>query len=277
MTRIWDRIRDWVVLFSLLAITIGVMVAQNEPIIRAMRGTALNMTAWVESHFAWVGGYFRSIEENQFLRDENILLSSEVARSREALYENERLRSMLAMMDTTSFELLPAQIVGKDLTRQQNYLTLDVGANDGVREGMAVLDERGVIGRIVFVSSRYSRVMPYLNVDFRLPARVQEVRSEGVVRWEGNRFDHLLMEHVVKTDPVEPGHLVVTSGYSRTFPSGFPIGIVDSVAFRTGRNERYVYVRPLAPLDKVNFAFVLLELPDPELVEIESMTTTARR
>jgi rod shape-determining protein MreC len=275
MTRIWDRIRDWVVLFSLLAVTIGMMVAQNEPIVRSMRGASLNLTAWVESHFAWVGGYFRSIEENQLLRDENITLSSEVARSREALYENERLRSMIAMTDTSQHELLPARIVGKDLTRQQNYLTLDVGERDGVREGMAVIDERGVIGRVVFVSSRYARVMPYLNVDFRLPARVQEVRSEGVVRWEGNRFDHLLMEHVVKTDPVEPGHLVITSGYSGTFPEGYPIGIVDSVAFRTGRNERLVWVRPLAPLDKVNFAFVIMTLPDPELLEIES--AVARR
>lgn len=245
------------------------MLAQNEPIVRSLRGTALNTTAWVESHFAWVGRYLQAIEENEDLREENIQLSSSVARSREALYENERLRSMVAFMDTSRHDLLPARVVGKDITRQQNYVTLDVGSSHNVQEGMAVVDERGVIGRVVFVSENYSRVMPYLNVDFRLPARVQEVRSEGVVRWEGSRFDHLLMEHVVKTDPVEPGHLVVTSGYSGTFPAGYPIGVVDSVAFRTGRNERYVYIRPSSPLDKVRFAFVILELPDEELVALE--------
>lgn len=269
MTRVWDRIRDWAILFGLLAASIVIMLAQNEPVVRAMRGMALGATGWVESHFAWVGGYFRAIDENQFLREENIQLSSEVARSREALFENERLRAMLEFNDTTATAMLPARIVAKDITRQQNFITLDVGRRDGVEDGMAVVDERGIVGRIVFASERYSRVMPYLNTDFRVAARVQEVRSEGVVRWEGTRFDHLLMEHVVKTDPVEPGHLVVTSGYSGTFPVGYPIGVVDSVAFRTGRNERYVYVRPLAPLDKIQFAFVILERPDPELSEVE--------
>lgn len=269
MTRVWDRIRDWAILFGLLAASIVIMLAQNEPIVRAMRGTALSATGWVESHFAWVGGYFRAIEENQFLREENIQLSSEVARSREALFENDRLRSMLEFRDTTTVEMLPAQIITKDITRQHNFLTLDVGTNDGVAEGMAVVDERGIVGRVVFAGSNYSRVMPYLNTDFRVAARVQDLRSEGIVRWEGVRFDHLLMEHVVKTDPVEPGHLIVTSGYSASFPSGYPIGIVDSVSFRTGRNERTVYLRPLAPLDKLQFVFVILDLPDPEISAVE--------
>src|SRR5690554_1853321 len=98
MTRVWDRIRDWAILFGLLALSIGVMMAQNEPIVRAMRGTALGVTGWVESHFAWVGGYFRAIDENESLREDNIVLSSEVARSREAMLENVRLRQMLSFM-----------------------------------------------------------------------------------------------------------------------------------------------------------------------------------
>lgn len=269
MSRVWDRIRDWVILFGLLTASVVLMMAQNEPIVRAMRGAALGATGWVESHFAWVGGYFRAIDENQFLREENIQLSSEVARSREALFENDRLRSMLEFSDTTDIRMLPARIVSKDITRQQNFLTLDVGRRDGVDEGMAVVDERGIVGRVVFASENYTRVMPYLNTDFRVAARVQDLRSEGVVRWEGTRFDYLLMEHVVKTDPVEPGHLIVTSGYSRSFPGGYPIGVVDSVAFRTGRNERTVYLRPLAPLDKLQFVFVVLDLPDPEMTAIE--------
>src|SRR5690625_6247441 len=81
MTRIWDRIRDWVVLFVLLVASIGVMLAQNEPIVRTLRATALDTTAWVESQFAWAGGFFRALDENRFLREENIQLASEVARS----------------------------------------------------------------------------------------------------------------------------------------------------------------------------------------------------
>src|SRR5690625_7733663 len=124
------------------------MLCKNQPIVRTRRARALDTTAWVESQFAWAGGFFRALDENRFLREENIQLASEVARSREAMYENERLRSMIAFVDSSEYDLLPARIVSKHLTRPQNFLTLDVGRRDAVEEGMAAVGERGVSGRV---------------------------------------------------------------------------------------------------------------------------------
>ena len=267
--RLWERIRDWVILFGLLAVAVVLMIAQNTSMVRAIRATALESTAWVEARFAWAGGYFRAWDENSRLRAENILLSSQVARTREAQLENDRLRRLLGFRDTTSIDLYPARIVAKDITGQQNLLTIDVGSNDGVEVGMAVVDDRGIIGKVVLVSANYSRVMPYLNTDFRVPAKVLPLQAEGNIRWEGEDRSRLLLEHVSRTEPVLRGQLVVTSGYSATFPAGFPIGYVDSVATRRGRNELVIYVAPSSPLNKVEYVFVVRERPDPEQLEID--------
>lgn len=267
--RFWERIRDWVILLGLLSVAVVLMIAQNTSMVRAVRATALESTAWVEARFAWAGGYFRALEENSRLRAENINLSSQVARTREAQIENDRLHRLLGFRDTTSFDLYPARIVAKDVTGQQNLLTINVGSNDSVEVGMAVVDDRGIIGKVVLVSPNYARVMPYLNTDFRVPAKVLPLQAEGNVRWEGEDRSRLLLEHVSRTEPVLRGQLVVTSGYSATFPAGFPIGYVDSVATRRGRNELAIYVAPTSPIGKAEYVFVIREKPDPEQMEID--------
>lgn len=266
--RVWERIRDWVLLFSLLASALGIMLAQNTAMVRALRATALETTSWVEARFAWVGGYFRALEENNQLRSENIYLSSQVARTREAQIENSRLRRLLGFRDTTSLDLTPAQIVSKDIT-EKYLLTIDVGSADGVDVGMAVVDDRGIIGKIVLVSPNYSRVMPYLNPDFRVPVRVLPIMAEGNLRWEGVDRSRLLLEHVSRTEQVLRGQLVVTSGYSASFPAGFPVGFVDSVSTQPGRNELQISVVPTSPIDEARYVFVVKDNPDPERIELE--------
>lgn len=267
--RLWDRIRDWVVLGVLLAVSLVTILTQNQPLLRGLRAESLEATAWLEARFAWVGGYFQALRENEVLREENIVLSSQVARSREAILENERLRRLIGFQDTTEFDLKAARVVNKDITQQQNFITLNVGSADSVEVDMAVIDERGVIGKVVLVSENYSRVMPYLNTDFRIPAKVQPLQAFGIIRWEGGTTDRLRLDHIVKTEPLRSGQLVVTSGYSGVFPPGIPVGTVDSVSSRTGRNELSVFVRPASSLSTAEHAFVVLKKPDPERLALE--------
>jgi rod shape-determining protein MreC len=269
-SKLWEQIRDWVILAGLLLAALVTMLGLNQPLVQSMRAQAIEVTARVESSFAWMGRYFRALEENDELRRENIRLSSEVARSREVRLRNQELKRMLDMRDSSRARLLSARIVTKDLYRQKNTLTLDVGRADSVKVGMPVLHDQGIVGKVVLVSEHYARVMPFLNTEFRVPAVVQPLRAEGIVRWEGESLNRLLLEHIVKTEPVERGQPVVTSGHSGVFPPGRAIGTVDSVATRPGRNELSIHLTPAVPLYEIKHAFVLLHLPDPERVALDS-------
>ncbi len=267
--RWWERIQDWVLLFVLLTTSMIVLVAQNQPVVRSLRAGALEITSIVEQQFAWVGGYFRALDENDLLRAENIALSSEVARSREAVYQNVRLQRLLGFQDTTSIPLLPARVIARDITPERNFITLNVGSNDSVHVGMAVVDERGVLGRVFDVSPNYALVMPYLNTEIRIPGKIQSLQANGIIRWEGEDRDRLLMEYVSRTEPVLKGHLVVTSGASGSFPAGYPIGFVDSVATLPGRNQLRIMLTPTSPVDQADFVFVVLKKPSDEQTELQ--------
>lgn len=267
--QLWEQIRDWLLLLVLLLTALVVMATQNQSLVRAVRAESIEWTARLESRLAWIGRYLRAVEVNDELRRQNIELSSEVARSRAVRTRNRELEGMLRLRDSSDIPLVAARIVTKDITRQRNFLTIDAGSRDSVEVGMPVVHERGIVGKVVLVSDNYARVMPYLNTDFRVPATIAPLDAEGIVRWEGDRLDRLLLQHVVKTEPVESGQEVVTNSHSGVFPPGRRIGTVDSVAVRPGRNELRVFLRPAVELYSITHVFVARTRPSPERVELE--------
>ncbi len=267
--RLWERIQDWVLLFGLLALSVVLLITRNEPAVRGLRAASLELVSVVEARFAWVGGYFRALDENETLRRQNIEFSSEVARSREAQRENERLRRLLSMADTSKFALQPARIISMDINQAYNYLTINVGRNDSVDVDMAVVDENGIIGKVILVSDNYARVMPYNNPNFRVPATILPIGATGVVRWDPDHRHRLLMDYVSRTERVLRGQLVVTSGFSGIFPPGYSVGYVDSTATETGKNEMQIILYPSSPIDKAEYVFVVLQKPDPEQIALE--------
>ncbi|MFB6274040.1 MAG: rod shape-determining protein MreC [Salinibacter sp.] len=264
-----DRHGDWLLLTALLLVAVGIMVTQNQPLFRTLRAHAMGWTAEVESTFAWMGRYLRALERNDELRRENIKLSSQVARTRAIRQRNKELERLLQLTDSTDAPVRTARIVTKDIFQKNNFLTLDVGRADGVREGMPVVHESGIVGTVVLVNEDYARVMPFLNTDFRVPGTVLPIRAEGIVRWAGERLNRLQLDHVVQTEPVKAGQKVVTSGHSAVFPPGRMVGTIDSVAAPPGRNELQIFLRPAVPLYEISHAVVILRTPNPERRALE--------
>lgn len=264
-----NRPGDWILLIVLLLGAAVLLVTQNQPLVRTVRAQTIEVTARVESAFAWMGRYVRVLEENDELRRENIQLSSRVARTRAVRQRNDELEQLLNLIDTSSAPVRAARIVTKDIFGQSNFLTLDLGREDGVREGMAVVHERGIVGTVVLVSEQFARVMPFINTDFRVPGVVLPIRAEGIVRWDGERLDRLQLDHVVKTESVEEGQRVVTSGHSGIFPAGRTVGTVDSVAAPAGRNELQIFLRPAVPVQQITHAVVVLQSADSEREALE--------
>jgi len=260
---------DWLFLIALLLVATTIMATQNQPLLRTLRAHTMEWTAQVESTFAWMGRYLRVLERNDELRRENIRLSSQVARTRAIRQRNKELKRLLNLTDSSDTPLRTARIVTKDIFQNKNLLTLDVGRADGVSEGMPVVHERGIVGTVVLVNDHYAQVMPFLNTDFRVPGTVLPLQAEGIVRWDGERLNRLKLDHVVKTEPVEVGQQVVTSGHSNVFPSGRRIGTVDSVASPPGRTELQIFLRPAVPLYEIGHAVVILQPPDPERKKLE--------
>ena len=261
MNRIWERTRDWVLVSVLIISSLVVMLTVNEDMLRGLRARSLEATSSIESLFAGLGRYVRALDENEVLRTQNIDLANQVALMRSAEAENQRLEALLGLTDSLDYNVVAARITAKDITSERNFVTIDVGRADGIEEDMAVIDPSGIVGKIVLVGQNYSRVMTYLNSDFFVPASVLPSMTDGSLRWDGRRFDRLLLEHVVRSAAVSIGDLVVTNGFSTVYQPGYPIGTVDSLFAEPGMSTWTIHVRPRARLDNLSHVFVVTSKP----------------
>jgi len=268
--QLWERSRDYLVFGALFFTALGIYVSRNGEALGSARAASLAITAPIEGLYARTSQFRRSLKENERLRAETVELATEVARLREARAENATLRALVGFADSLDTPRVMARVVAKDITQQANLLTIDAGASDGIEVGMPVINQQGIVGKVITVSRRFSVVMPHQNTRFAVPATVDALNRNGVVRWDGEQFDRLVMEYVVKTEPVTRGMLIRTSPYSGVFPPGVPIGRVDTAFAAQGRNDFMIYLTPAAPIGEVGYVYVLLARPDPEQAILEA-------
>lgn len=192
------------------------------------------------------------------LRAEGESLEEQQRRIPEILRENERLKELIGQRDWAQGPKLGARVIGEGPSNQESSRFIDKGRDDGVREGMAVISAEGLVGRVVFVASKYSKVVLPIDPQHSVGARLTGSGETGVVTGrdeEDLRFDFIDPEVEVKASET-----VVTSGYDcGIYPAGIPIGSVTRAEKSKDGLSKTAYVRPFVPYGRLDVVLVLLE------------------
>ena len=178
-----------------------------------------------------VESYFSLSSVNSQLTQRNVLLEQQVRALNDSIahltHSQETAVERLARM--TPFQgckLLPAQVVTNTVNRYNNLITIDKGADDGVKRDMGVVCGMGVVGIVYLVSEHYSIVIPVLNGHSNISCTIQGRGYFGYLRWRGGSSQLAYLEDVPRHAHFKLGDYVVTSGYSSVFPSGVMVGKV---------------------------------------------------
>lgn len=262
-------VRDHILTAGLLILALIMLTSRFRGGLDTLRAGAITIQSYVDEPLANIRVYREALKTNDHLRRQNILLMDEISRLRSVQHENQVLRKMIGFKDTTKLNLYPVTIVSKDLTGVNNILTVNAGSDDSVTIGMPLVNSEGLIGRVIMVASHFSEVMPYLNRMFRASADIQGSKAYGIVSWDGENIDRLVMKYVPQTIKVDSGMVVETSGYSNQFPAHIPIGIVTHTHPEAGKEIQTIYLRPFAGLSQLAEGFIVRYRPDSTLVNLK--------
>ncbi|MCZ7652398.1 MAG: rod shape-determining protein MreC [Thermoanaerobaculia bacterium] len=167
--------------------------------------------------------------QGRLLAAENAALRAEIGELRrerlrlEALeLEADRLATALAFRRTSSFRLRPAEVVYVDHAAQVRSLVLHCG--EPARVNQPVLDEAGLVGRVISTAGAYARVQLITDRAASLGALLEKAESQGLLR--GGADGLLRLEFVPRQLEVEIGDRVLTAGIDGVFPPGLPVGAV---------------------------------------------------
>lgn len=229
---------------------------------------------WVEfgQHqlVAGVGDYWRQwtggdlARENEQLRKKVARLREEKSRLIGVLQENERLRELLEFKrKQPSFDLAPAEVVGRDTTPYFRVLTLKIESDTELEPKMPVVVAEGVVGQIHRTYGAFADVIIVSDPRSRIDAVSQRNRAQGVVQGLGHPRDYRAkIAYLRRNDRVRKGDVMVTSGMGEVFPPELVIGTIEEVTHRERGLFQKATLRPAVDFSRIEEVFVVTEVHD---------------
>lgn len=217
------------------------------------------MTRPLRTVGTWFSNLGVSREEVALLRQQNAELRTRNAALEEARQENERLRALVKFVETRDLKSLGARVIGRALNSWEGVITIDVGTADGVKLGMPVIGDAGLLGQTVEVGAQSAKVRLITDQRSGVAAVVQHSRVEGVARGSIDR--QLTLDFVSREATIRAGDVVLTSGIGGVYPKGLVVGEVVSVKRQTNTLAPVIVIKPSARLADMEEVLVLVGAP----------------
>lgn len=260
------------IIWLVLAIVSLTLLVQNNPYHRSIWfGSANAVVGSVYDVQSNITGYFglRDINEdllerNGQLEEENLLLRQQLQ-----AYQDQILLEQEAPKQQYSYTI--AHVVSNSINLAENYITLDKGSRDGIKQDLGVADQNGVIGLVAKVSEHYSLVLSVLNPKLRLSVMLQNSSAYGSLYWDGADYRHAILADLPRNVNFEVGDTVVTTGYTSTFPKNVPVGRVKDWVDR-GENFLSIRIELFADFNRLNDVHVIFNEQQEERDMLNKLT-----
>lgn len=196
--------------------------------------------------------------ENERLREENgrLVQWQSVARRLEA--ENRSLQELLRYTPEPGATYISARVVGDTGGPFQRNVLINAGSRVGVQKPNVAVTGEGLVGRIVQVGDRSSRVLLLTDLNSRIPVVIEGSRQRAILA--GDNSDRPQLQFLTGEGEIQVGERVVTSGQGGVFPPGLPVGVVSKAGGHPARVDPFVNLKRLEYLRVVSYKPV----PPPE-------------
>ncbi len=244
------------------------LIVQNNYFQKASFVNSSNqVSAMILKASAYVEEYFYLKNENEKLAKENAELRTHSFVSFAKIVNDEYL------VNDTSFHqkytYTSANAVNNSTNRRNNYLTLDKGTKQGIKNNMAVITSTGIVGQVKDVSENFCTVMSLLNSKTTISSKIKKDGSYGPLTWDGEDFGYATLHDIPTHVQLKKGDAIVTSAYSLTFPENIMIGTVESFVRKSGEYFFTVRVKLSTEFKKLSHVYIVTNILKQEQEELE--------
>jgi rod shape-determining protein MreC len=240
-------------------------------------GVANEMTGRINSQYNKVEDYFNLKEENRRVHRANdsllnLIPQNFMLRDSSAQFINDSIR-----FDTAGhyrrYLSRPATVVYNTINAQKNYIQINRGANQGIKDNMAVVGSDGsVVGVVVNVSPNFSQLMSLLHIQSTVSVALKKSGDFGTVEWDGKDPRYLLLKRIPKTVELVIGDTVLTSSVSFNFPPGYMVGTIANIKLDNTSGMYLLKVRTAANFYNLQQVHVIENLEYDEQTRLNAET-----
>ncbi len=170
-------------------------------------------------------------------------------------YENSVLREALNFIKQTEQAVLPAEIISRSADSWSNFVLVNKGAKQGVKNDMGVINASGLVGFAYEVFPETTRVI--LLTDPRFQLSCVNARNKEIGILTGQLKELPALSYINYNSDIRQGDQILTSGHSFRFRRGIPIGTVETVTAFKKNYYKKVSVKPAVNFDQLDILFFL--------------------
>jgi rod shape-determining protein MreC len=226
--------------------------------------------SWTRQLGEHIGAHLAVYAENQRLREENRRLLDWQSQAVRLGVENRSLSTMLEMPEPApAAAWAHARIVADSASPFVHTRLIDIGADAAILPGMAVMTPSGMIGRVIAVGDRSSRILLLTDLNSKVPVIVERSGDQALLAGDNSAEPRL--EFLPLSPRFQVGDRVITSGRGGVLPAGLTIGEISRI------DGSRVTVRPAVDWHAIDFVAVLRHAPlPPPASDSESVPTAFR-
>ncbi len=221
--------------------------------VQSLHHASFETVGYYWQHYLWL---IDVEEERAGLAERIKALEAKNSRLIEYETENKRLRNLLKFPERKNVLRIAASVIGRDPSNWVRSVTIDRGWEDGLMDGLAVVDGNAVVGQTIAVSRRTAKILLLTDRNSAIAAIEQSSRAPGVV--EGTSEEVLKLRYLEKDFEVHPGQRVIASGVDGIYPKGVLLGVITKVGLDPGGLFQDIEVVPSVDLKRLESVLVLI-------------------
>ena len=223
----------------------------------------ISAQSWLSQRYLAFNDFFNSPHDMATLRAENARLESEVAMLQsevvalqENLAQSDILYTLLDFARTNpEHEYVAATVIGREISPFLQYVIIDKGSNDGLRHGMPVVTQQGLVGRIDALISDAARIQMITDANSTVNVKLQTAGVEGLVR--GSVTGEISLDMVPVDVEVQIGEILMTSGLGGTYPPNIFVGQIFSMQSRQNVLFQTGSIQPVVDFSNLSAVLVI--------------------
>ena len=200
--------------------------------------------------------YFSLKQQNEQLAQENKQLHEQLLKERAQKLE-ELAKDPILLYAPEQYKVYRAEVIKNSYQLSKNYLIINKGQRDSIREDMGVVSPGGIVGIIDKTTTDYASVQSVLNTLSKISATHKKSGYYGTLSWDGKDPNVVQLTDIPSLATISPGDSIVTAGHSSIFPKGIPVGKVLSVNANTRDNSLLSQVKLFTNMQQLQHVYMI--------------------
>ena len=188
-------------------------------------------------------------EENERLRQEQLIHKTQLLKFAALEQENIRLRALLEKSFKLGEQVLVAELLSVNLAPYEHVVLVNKGSRFGVHSKQPVLDAYGVVGQVFRALPFSSEIMLITDPSHAIPVQINRNGLRTIAVGSG-QIHRLSLPYLPNNADIKTGDLLITSGLGGTFPQGYPVAVVDEIIPQPNKPFAEIYATPKAHLNR---------------------------